>query len=104
MSPNPSVLSTSPPCGEKTLHAGKGSLLPVLVLLAGCGLSVPAVLATEGTSPPANSSTNAKGTSPAFQKTLKAARQGDIQAQRNLAVFYATGIGVNQDDKEALNG
>ena len=39
---------------------------------------------------------------PHFQETLKAAEQGDTEAQFNLGVMYAKGIGVPQDYAQAV--
>ena len=39
---------------------------------------------------------------PNFQKTLQAAKQGNVDAQYNLGVMYAIGQGVPQDDAQAV--
>ena len=39
---------------------------------------------------------------PDFQKTLQAAKQGNVDAQYNLGVMYAIGQGVPQDDAQAV--
>ena len=37
-----------------------------------------------------------------FRETLRAAKQGDAQAQTNLGLMYANGRGVRWDDAEAV--
>lgn len=39
---------------------------------------------------------------PDFQKTLQAAKQGNVDAQYNLGVMYAIGQGVRQDYTQAV--
>ena len=39
---------------------------------------------------------------PDFQKTLQAAKQGNVDAQYNLGVMYAIGQDVPQDDAQAV--
>ena len=39
---------------------------------------------------------------PDFRETLRAAKQGDAQAQTNLGLMYADGRGVRRDDAEAF--
>ena len=39
---------------------------------------------------------------PNFQKTLQAAKQGNVDAQYNLGVMYAIGQDVPQDDAQAV--
>ena len=39
---------------------------------------------------------------PDFRDTLRAAKQGDAQAQYNLGLMYADGRGVRRDDAEAV--
>ena len=38
----------------------------------------------------------------AFQEALRGAQEGAVHAQSNVALFYATGTGVQQDYSEAL--
>ena len=37
-----------------------------------------------------------------FQETLQAAEQGNAKAQYNLGVMYDKGLGVRQDDAQAV--
>lgn len=39
---------------------------------------------------------------PDFRETLRAAKQGDAQAQTNLGLMYADGRGVRRDNAEAV--